>query len=139
MLFNVWEEDGCLKFEDVSLNLKTLNFAKKLVKEKLLDYIGWSITTPYPGSKLYDIALTHNLFKPGLERSWDSWLRDDFFVMQLPGVKDKDIAEMKTKGSFLRGWCLLRSRGLKFKDVGYVAKKVLKVLENEFKSRLKKR
>jgi len=139
MLFNAWEENGKLIYEDVNQNINTLNFAKKLVKERLLDYIGWSITTPYPGSKLYEIALKYGLFKPNLEKSWDSWLRDDFFVMQLPGIKDQDIAKIKTKGSILRGLCLLRSRGIKFKDVGYLTKKVLKVLENELKSRFRKR
>lgn len=136
MLFNVWEENGKFLYEDVPLSLRTLDFAKKLVKQRLLDYIGWSITTPYPGSRLYDIALKNGLLKPDLERGWDSWLRDDFFVMRLPGVKDKDIAKMKTRGSILRGWCLLRSRGLKFKDINYVIKKILKVLDNELKSRM---
>jgi len=135
MLFNVWEEKGQLKYEDSSLSLKTLDFAKKLIKDGLLDYIGWSITTPYPGSKLFDIAKKHNLFKPGLEKNWDSWLKDDFFVMQLPGIKDKAIAKIKTKGSILRGWCLLKSRGLKLKDINYLVKKLFKILENELKSR----
>lgn len=136
MLFNVWEENGQLQYEDVSLSLKTLNFARKLVKQRLLDYIGWSITMPYPGSRLYDIALKNDLFKPNLQKNWDSWLKDDFFVMQLPGIKDKDVAKMKTRGSILRGWCLLRSQGLKLKDVNYVIKKMFKVLDNELKSRI---
>jgi len=139
MLFNVWETGEKLMYEDISQNMNTLNFAKKLVRERLLDYIGWSITTPYPGSKLYETALKYGLFKPNLEKSWDSWLRDDFFVMQLPGIKDQDIAKIKTKGSILRGLCLLRSQGIKFKDLSYLAKKVLKVLENELKSRFRKR
>ncbi len=138
MLFNVWEEGGILNYEDAALSTKTLDFARKLVKARLLDYIGWSITTPYPGSKLYEIALKYGLFKSNLEKNWDSWLRDDFFVMQLPGVKEQDIAKIKTKGSILRGLCLLRSRGIKFKDFSYLAKKALKVLENEWKSRLGK-
>jgi len=139
MLFNVWEEKGELKYEDTARSLRTLSFAKSLVRQGLLDYIGWSITTPYPGSSLFDIALKNNLFKPGITVSWDSWLKDDFFVMQLPGIKDQDIAKMKTKGSILRGLCLLRSGGIKLKDVSYLTKKVLKVLENELKSRFKKR
>jgi magnesium-protoporphyrin IX monomethyl ester (oxidative) cyclase len=137
MLFNVWEENGQLKFEDVPLNLKTLDFARKLIKDGLLNYIGWSITTPYPGSKLFGIAKKHNLFKPGLEKNWDAWLKDDFFVMQLPGIKDKTVAKIKTKGSILRGWCLLKSRGLKFKDIGYLIKKLFKLLDNELKSRVR--
>lgn len=108
---------------------------KKLVHDGLLDYIGWSITTPYPGSKLFDIAKKYNLFKPGLEKNWDSWLKDDFFVMQLPGINDKTVAKMKTKGSILRGLCLLKSWRLKFKDISYLIKKLFKLLDNEIKSR----
>jgi radical SAM superfamily enzyme YgiQ (UPF0313 family) len=135
MLFNVWEEDGRLRFEDTQMSRKSLEFARWLVTRGLLDYIGWSITTPYPGSPLYEIAVKNSLFKPGLDGDWDAWLKDDFFVMQLPGITDRDIARLKTEGTFLRGLCLLKSRGLKLKDLGYLVKKGLKILENEIKSR----
>jgi len=35
MLFNVWQEDGELKFEDVDMTRNTLSFAEKLVDGKL--------------------------------------------------------------------------------------------------------
>lgn len=137
MFFNVWEEEGGLKFEDVASCERTLEFAGKLVKQKLLDYIGWAITTPHPGSELYDIALRHRLIKPGLMERWDAWLKEDSFVMQLPGISDKDIAKMKTRGSVLRGLCMLKSGGMRLKDLGYVFKKGLKVLDSEIKGRMR--
>jgi radical SAM superfamily enzyme YgiQ (UPF0313 family) len=136
MLFNVWDDSG-LKYEDLTLTLNTLSFAKKLVKSGLIDYLGWSITTPYPGSPLYEIALNNDLLKPHIKGNWDAWIKDDFFVMQLPGISDRDIARIKTKGSILRGICLLKSGGFSIKDLGYLIKKVLKIFENEIKSKLK--
>ncbi len=124
MLFNVWEEGGELKYKDVNSSLNTLKFARKLVNNGLIDYLGWSITTPYPGSPLYEIALKNRLFKPGIKDNWDAWIKDDFFVMDLPGITD-------------RAFCLMRSGGFSFKDLTYIFKKALKILENELKSRLK--
>ena len=135
MLFNVWEEAGALKFEDVAASERTLQFAEQLVKQNLLEYIGWAITMPHPGSELYDIALRHRLIKPALAERWDGWLKQDVVVMQLPGLSDQDIIKMKTRGSFLRGWCILRSGDMKWKDVLYVCKKGLKIINNEIKVR----
>jgi radical SAM superfamily enzyme YgiQ (UPF0313 family) len=137
MLFNVWENESELQYEDIKMTQQTLNFGKKMVDKKLLDYIGWSITTPYPGSRLYNIALKYNLIKVNLKENWDAWLKEDSFIMKLPGISDKDMARMKTKGSILRSWCMLKSRGFMLKDLTYIAKKVLKVLQNEIHSRFK--
>jgi anaerobic magnesium-protoporphyrin IX monomethyl ester cyclase len=134
MLFNVWEEEGQLRFEDVAMTQKTLDFAKKLVDEKLLDYIGWSITTPYPGSPLYDIATRHKLVPPDLLTDWDAWLKDTSFLMNLPGVSHKQMADMKAKGSVLRARLMLRSGGIGLKDAGYFVKKLGKILQNVFKT-----
>jgi anaerobic magnesium-protoporphyrin IX monomethyl ester cyclase len=131
MLFNVWEENGTLRFEDIATTQKTLDFADRLVRERLLDFIGWSITIPYPGSPLYDIALRHNLIKPRLKDQWDGWLTEEFSVLQLPGVSDRDVARMKSKGSIIRAKCMLRSGGFRLKDFAYIARKVMKILHNE--------
>ena len=136
MLFNVWQEDGELKFEDVDMTRNTLSFAEKLVDKKLLDYIGWSITTPYPGSKLYDIALKFGLIKKELLENWDAWLSDDSFVMKLPGIDEVEQARMKTSGSVLRAKCMLRSGNFGIKDMGFITRKVLKIIKNEVTSRL---
>jgi anaerobic magnesium-protoporphyrin IX monomethyl ester cyclase len=134
MLFNVWEEDGELRYEGVDETARTLAFAESLASEKLLDYMGWSVTTPYPGSKLYDIALRHDLIKPDLKYSWTKWLLDETFVMQLPGVSDHDMARAKSRGSVLRAKLMLRSGNVNLSDIGYIAKKGLKLVGNELKA-----
>lgn len=135
MLFNVWEEEGRLAFEGAEETRRTLEFAQSLAAEKLLDYMGWSITTPYPGSRLYDIAVRHGLIKPELRGAWGKWLTDDAFVMQLPGVSDSDMAHAKSRGSLLRASLMLRSGHLNPGDLAYVAKKGLKLVINEVKAR----
>jgi anaerobic magnesium-protoporphyrin IX monomethyl ester cyclase len=130
MLFNVWEDQGALKYEDAAMTRNTLNFARGLVDQKLLDYLGWSITTPYPGSQLYDIALRHNLIPSELAGNWDAWLKETSFVLNLPGVSHKEMADMKAKGSLLRARLMLRSGGIGLKDASYFIKKAGKLAHN---------
>lgn len=134
MLFNVWEEQGRLCYEGVEETQATLEFAASLADDKLLDYIGWSVTTPYPGSRLYDIALRHGLIKPDLRGAWARWLTEDAFVMQLPGISDADMAHAKSKGSFLRAKLILRSGHMNPGDLRYVAKKGIKLIVNELRA-----
>ena len=134
MLFNVWEEEGQLVFEGVEETRRTLEFAESLAGEKLIDYIGWSVTTPYPGSRLYEMALRHDLIKPELRGAWSKWLTDDAFVMQLPGVDDSDMAHAKSRGSLLRAKLMLRSGHMNPGDLGYMVKKGVKLVVNEVKA-----
>jgi len=138
MLFNVWEENGHLKFEGSDETERTLEFADTLSSKGLLDYIGWSVTTPYPGSKLYDIALKNELIKPHLRDEWERWLLDETFVMDLPGISDQDMARAKSKGSILRGKLLLKSGNLNMSDFGYFLKKGMKIISNEMKARTRR-
>jgi magnesium-protoporphyrin IX monomethyl ester (oxidative) cyclase len=131
MLFNIWEENDKPVFEGVAESRATLDFAGRLIRQGLLDYMGWSITMPYPGSPLYDIALRHNLIKNGLVGNWDAWLREEFSVINLPGVTDKEIARLKTRGSILRGLAMVRSGGFGLRDAGYILKKVFRIVANE--------
>jgi radical SAM superfamily enzyme YgiQ (UPF0313 family) len=134
MLFNVWEEKGVLKFEDVAATRKTLRFAKSLIRERKLDYFSWAITTPHPGSELYDIAVRHQLIKPELAGRWDEWIRKDVCVMRLPGVSDRDVTDMKARGAFLAGVCILRSGHMRWKDGRYLVKKASKIFYNYIKT-----
>jgi len=136
MLFNVWEEGEKLCFEDVQQTKNTLHFVESLIDQGLLNYIGWSVTTPYPGSQLYGIALKYNLIKPELLGQWDAWLRKDTFVMRLPGVNEREMARMKTRGQILRGKLILKSRNFGLKDLPFFARKGMKLVYNELRSRL---
>jgi len=129
MLFNAWEENGHLAWEDEKMTLNTLNFAWRLIKNKLIDYIGWSIATPYPGSRLYDIALRHNLLDPAFQNNWESWQKEGLFVMNLPGISKTKRNRIKLKGEFLRILCLLRNKYFKLKDFPFLIKRALHIFK----------
>ncbi|MBL8028105.1 MAG: cobalamin-dependent protein [Fibrobacteres bacterium] len=131
MLFNIWEENEVPVFEGIAESRATLDFAGKLIRKGLINYMGWSITMPYPGSPLYDIALRNNLIKDGLAGNWDAWLREEFSVIKLPGITDKDIARLKTRGSVLRALAMIRSGGFGLSDAGYIMKKLMRIVANE--------
>lgn len=72
MGFSIWEENGTLEYETVEEVRKTIRFAVNLRKRDLLDYIQFTITTPYPGSELYKIASKYNLIAEPDFSKWDT-------------------------------------------------------------------
>jgi anaerobic magnesium-protoporphyrin IX monomethyl ester cyclase len=129
MLFNVWEENGALVYEDAAMTMETLKFAQSLVKNSLVNYIGWSVTTPYPGSRLYDIALKHNLLNSYFRDNWEGWQKEGLFMMDLPGISKWDRSKIKFKGEALRIMCLLREKRFKLKDTSFLIKRALHILK----------
>ena len=123
MLYNVWEDDECLQYEDTQDTLKTLAFAKRMVDRGLLSYVSSTIATPYPGSKLFEIARKHSLFQPGIDHDWERWLTEDDFIMNLPGVTRKAAGNIYFRASVLRAYCFLKSGNWKLKDVPLFANK----------------
>ncbi len=117
MLLNVWEEDGKLAYEGVKETMKTLEFARRMIDEKLLDYVSSSITTPYPGSELFRIASKHGLIDKELTDDWSKWLTEEMFIMKVPGVTIKEARDLYFKGSLLRSYCYLRSGNWSLKEV----------------------
>jgi anaerobic magnesium-protoporphyrin IX monomethyl ester cyclase len=138
MLFNVWEQNGELRYEDTKMTEQTLKFARYLIDKKLIDYLGCTATTPYPGSKLYEIARRHRLIKEEMVTDWAAWLQKDLHIMNLPGVSHKDQIRMKSQGAWLQARCLLKSGNIGLKDAGFFARKSMRVVYDEFKSRLRK-
>jgi radical SAM superfamily enzyme YgiQ (UPF0313 family) len=108
MAFNAWEDDGRLMYEDMAKTTNTLDFAGKLVDDGLLDYLTWSLTTPYPGSELYDIAMRHNLISEDMRGQWDKIEPIWNFTMQLPTVSEDDWRTIKSRGARLQARCVLR-------------------------------
>ncbi len=133
MAFNVWEENGTLKFEDREKTLNTVRFAEYLVKSNLVDLISWSLTTPYPGSKLYEIALRHKLIPEGLIGKWENWDSSANFVMKLPGVTNKDWLDIQRKGKFLQIKLLLKSGTFNIASIPIYVKKLYKLIMNSIK------
>ena len=109
MAFNVWEEDGRLCFEDGKDTINTLNYVKRLIKENKVDLMSWSLTTPYPGSELYDIAMRHNLIPEEMIGKWEHWDSSERIIMRLPGITERDWIEIQNKGKRLQAFLLLKS------------------------------
>jgi anaerobic magnesium-protoporphyrin IX monomethyl ester cyclase len=127
MLYNVWEEDGRLSFEDTQMSQETLLYAKRLFKLGLINYITWSITTPFPGSELYEIAVRHRLISSVCENNWDEWLQKYEYVMDLPNIDQKERQRLKRAGEFLRIRTMLYNRDYKLKDLPLILKRGLSV------------
>jgi len=124
MSFNVWEENGFLKYEDIEMSMKTYKLAKNLVDKKLLDYLTFSITTPWPGSELYNIARRHGLIS---EYNYDQWTAHEV-VMNLPGVSQQDIKKLKSKSIMLQAKCLLLNGGINPRLMSFYLRKAFKAI-----------
>ncbi len=99
MLYQVWEKDGRLCWETPQEVENTIRFFRMLHKKKLVDYISWTIASPLPGSKLYDVAVRHNLLGK------DSMGKSVFeFGMSLPGVSQKTLRKHRRKGLFFESY-----------------------------------
>ena len=110
MAFNVWEEEGQLVYEDVEKTRQTLKFAESLVKEGLMQYLTWSLATPYPASELYDIALRHQLLSDDILGQWDKIEPIWDFTMNLPTVSESDWKAVKSRGARLQAKCIIKNR-----------------------------
>lgn len=102
MMYNIWEQAGKICFETPEEVDNTISFVKMMYKRKLLDYIAWSITTPYPGSRLWDIALKYGIIKN--ERKGALQINVD-----LPGVSKKAMLRSRRKMQFIQFCIALRS------------------------------
>ena len=131
MLFNAWEENGELCFEDAEASRNTIRYAQRLFSEKLLDYMGWSVTTPYPGSELYWIAVRHGLIKPELAGKWDDWNQNTLFVMKLPGVDELEQARVLRSAQTLGVRASLVRRGVRLVDIPMMGRTALQTLRTE--------
>ncbi|MFA7402932.1 MAG: radical SAM protein [Pelobacteraceae bacterium] len=130
MAFNVWEEDNQLCFETKQDTMNTLNFAKEMVRENIVDLISWSLTTPFPGSKLYDIALKYELIPEDRIGRWELWDPSSNFVMDLPGITYQDWVDIQTKGKKLQARLLIKSGTFNINSIGLYAKKGLSLIKN---------
>lgn len=137
MLFNVWEENGKLVYEGVKETNNTLDFARKLLKNKTASFISSTQTQPYPGSELYNIALKHNLIKNNMKENWDAWLRDDMYIMQIPGIKESQMAAMRLRANMIIALHLIKSGNISIKDLTFFIKRGLKLVEDNIKAKLR--
>jgi radical SAM superfamily enzyme YgiQ (UPF0313 family) len=97
MIYHAWEEQGRFCYETPEDVDRTLNFVKYLKKEKLLDYMSFSTTTPVRGSRLFEIARSHNMLRKDKDV-------DDLsgFSMILPDISEKAMKKSRRKGLLLQ-------------------------------------
>jgi magnesium-protoporphyrin IX monomethyl ester (oxidative) cyclase len=104
MGFNVWEKNGRLFYEDYKKSLNTLRFIKKLLKEKLIDSFSFTLTIPFPGSKLYETAVRFNLI---VDTNFEKWNQSSYYVMKLLDVKEEEIERIKAFATYLQAKSML--------------------------------
>ena len=111
MLFNIWEKDGKLVYEDAAASLKTLEFAKHFLSQNLADFYGWSVTTPYPGTPLFRFCLRHNLIPQEMLGHWEKWNNIWSLTVNLPKVSRYDYNRVKLTGALWQSWYMFRKMG----------------------------
>ena len=134
MAFNVWEENGCLCFETKYDTENTLNYAKTMINRGQIDLMSWSLTTPYPGSKLYDIVMKHNLIQRDLIGKWELWDSSERMLIKLPGITERDWIQIQNKGKRLQALLLLRSGTYNLKSFPLYVKRGLSQISKLLRS-----
>lgn len=137
MAFNVWEENGKLCFEDREQTDNTLEYAKRLIREKNLNLMSWSLTTPYPGSQLFDIAMRHGLIPKELMGKWELWDSSERMIMQLPGITYKDWVELQNKGKRIQAFLLIKSGSFNLKSLPQYIRRGISQIVKYLKSKKK--
>lgn len=107
MVFNIWEENGRLNYEGVQESLNTIDFVNSLRKRRLLDYSSCTITTPFPGSPLWEAAIKHGLLPEDLIGKWELWDSSFRQIVSLPGVSDEDWRKVRAEGGKLQSYATL--------------------------------
>ncbi len=134
MYFNIWETDGKLIVENYEQSHNTFLYAKKLYKQKQIDYFGGSICTPLPGSELWDITKRHNLIKKEVEGDWDKWYykRELRLVSIFPGVDEKDIFKLHQKTFRYIALSLIKGNVINLKNLGFTLLRGMYFLKRQF-------
>lgn len=109
MLFNVWEENGELRYENVEASRNTIKFADFLMKRKFLDGVSFTITIPFPGSPLFDTCLKFNLIPGEHKGRWKLWDAVWRRIIDLPTVNASDCDELRKEAGKLQAKTLLRN------------------------------
>jgi anaerobic magnesium-protoporphyrin IX monomethyl ester cyclase len=137
MAFNVWEANNSLCFESKDETLNTLKYIKMLIKDGVVDLMSWSLTTPYPGSAVYDIAQKYHLIPRELMGRWELWDSSERMIMQLPGISDRDWVNIQNKGKRLQLLLLLKSGTFNAKSLPLYVKRGMSQLRKGLKQLIK--
>jgi len=135
MLYNAWEENGELRYEDTRMSRHTIAYADRLFSQGWLDFMGWSVAIPYPGSELYQIAFRHGLIPPEGEGRWNEWAQKGLSVMALPGVDRREQAKVLRKAQFHGTRAALLRGGIRRKDIPLMLRSAVQTVRTAIDSR----
>ena len=119
MLYNAWETAGKLEYETPEEVNNTLEFARKCLRENLIEYISWSITNPLIGSKLYHIAQKHGIAAYNVKIG---------NCMHLPGISEEQMVEHVKQGMILQLLNGIQKGMITKKSYKRAAQKAVKIL-----------
>jgi anaerobic magnesium-protoporphyrin IX monomethyl ester cyclase len=117
MLYQVWEEEKKLCYETTEEVENSIQFMKRLFKQRFIRYMSWQFCTPMPGSRLYDIAKRYNLFRGDPRKVWESFDEHDV-AMNIPGISEKSMRWKIKKGIILKDWFMVRSGNINIRQMG---------------------
>jgi radical SAM superfamily enzyme YgiQ (UPF0313 family) len=127
MMYHAWEEDGALAFESPADVDKTFAFARRLMRDKLINYMSWQVATPYPGSRLWGTARKFGLL---LDPHRIGDVREK--GMNLPGVTERDIRRSLRQGYALKSWYALKSGHIGWKHITRIRQSLAVILGQDW-------
>ena len=127
MLYHAWEEGGKLAYESPAEVNKTLEFARRLLSEGLINYMSWQVATPYPGSRLWGTAQKFGLL---LDSHQFGDVRER--AMNLPRVSEQDIRRSLRKGYIIKTWYALKSGNIGWNHVTRIRQSVAVILGQDW-------
>jgi hypothetical protein len=124
MSFNVWEGADGIEFENRKDSLNTLRYVQRLLDQEKIDYFIWSVTTPYPGSPLFDIAVRYKLIPERYLEDWEYYDSGNNYVLKLPGIERKDMNDVFRAGKKMQMRVFFKNRLFRLKTVPLYIRKL---------------
>jgi anaerobic magnesium-protoporphyrin IX monomethyl ester cyclase len=127
MLYQAWEEDGDLCWEIPEEVANSLRFCWRSFLKGQIHYMSWQVATPYPGSRLYDLAQRHRiLVEDKIPASvWEVSLK-------LPGISTKQINSDVRKGILLKNVMALKSGSISLRALWRLRENIRYVVKSLF-------
>ncbi len=116
MLYQAWEEDGQLRFETTQEVENTLQWMKRMFRNRFIHYMSWQFCTPLPGARLFEIARRHGLYRGDPRQVWDSFDEHNA-CMTLPGISQRTMRWKLKKGILMKDWFMVRSGNVNLRHV----------------------
>ncbi len=123
MLYQAWEKDGNLCYETTKEVDNTIRQLWKLIRQSHVNYLSWQFATPFPSSRLWNIAEKYGLIQDSSAGVWD-------MSMSLPGIKQKDMIRQRMLGFLIQAYCGFRSGNLNWSMWKRYLNKIFYILES---------